>query len=276
MSFIKKISYNPTISKIVWKLHIAGILRYIYFILNKPSNGKIEINISGVNAIFKVFTPWELRALEPSGDFGREKNILELLISRVRPGEVVLDVGSNLGIFTILLAKKVGQSGRVIAVEPGKKIFLHFQENVKLNNLKNITSFNLALGNKEEETKLFLGQVAGASSMAYKPDGSEGFEIIKVKTADQLIKENNLPIPNVVKIDVEGFEYNVIKGMSSTLNNPECRMICCEIHTQMLPDGVSAEKIIDLLKSLGFNKIENYKRGTAEFHIFAQKLLKEI
>jgi len=271
MNYLKKISYNPTISKIVWKLHMSRILRYIYFILNKPPTGKIEINVSGISAVFKVFTPWELRALEPSGDFGHEKNILELLASYVRSGEVVLDVGSNFGIFTILLAKKVGQSGEVIAVEPGKEIFSHFQENVKLNNLKNIIAFNLALGDEKEEKKLFLGQVAGASSMIYEPAGSKGFEIIKVKTGDQLIKENNLSVPNVVKIDVEGFEYNVIKGMSNTLSSPGCRMVCCEIHTQMLPNGVNAKKIIDLLKSFGFNKIEKYERGTAEFHIFAQK-----
>lgn len=271
MNYIKKISYNPIVSKIVWKLRLAGILRHVYFLLNKPSDGKIEISVSGIKAIFRIFTPWELRALEPSGDFGREKNVLEMLLSRVRPGEVILDVGSNFGIFTILLAKKVLEGGKVIAVEPGKEIFSHFIENVKLNNLKNITSFNLALGDKEQEAKLFLGQVAGASSMAYEPDASKGFEIIKVKTGDQLIKENSLPVPNVVKIDVEGFEYSVIEGMRATLKDQKCRLVCCEVHTQMLPSGISADKITDLLKSLGFNKIEKYDRGTAEFHVFAQK-----
>jgi FkbM family methyltransferase len=271
INFIKKLTYSPKVSSFIWRLHLANISRKIYFYINKPKNGVVSLLIGGISADFYVYTPWELRALEPSGDFGREKNILELLVSYVRPGEVVLDIGSNFGIFTILLAKKVGESGRVIAVDPGKEIFLHFTENVKLNNLKNITSFNLALGDKEEEKKLFLGQVAGASSVVYEPCESKGFEITRVKTGDQIIKENNLSIPNVIKIDVEGFEYNVIKGMSSTLSNHACRMVCCEIHTQMLPDGVNAEKIIDLLKSFGFKKIENYNRGTAEFHIFVQK-----
>jgi len=270
-NFLKQLTYSPKLSNFIWRLHLAGISRKIYFYLNRPSSGTILMTIDGISADFHVYTPWELRAMEPSGDFGHEKDILELLISYTMPGEVVLDVGSNFGIFTILLAKKVGQSGKVIAIEPGKEIFSHFLENVKLNNLDNITSFNFALGDKEEEAKLFLGQVAGASSIAYTPGGSNGFEIVKVKTGDRLIKENNLPIPNIVKIDVEGFEYNVIEGMRNTLGSPECRMVCCEIHTQMLPNGINAKKIIDLLKSLGFNKIENYDRGTTEFHIFAKK-----
>ena len=92
-----------------------------------------------------------------------------------------------------------------------------------------------------------------------------------MKTGDQLINENKLPTPNIVKIDVEGFEYNVMRGMKDSLASPECKLVCCEVHTQMLPDGASVEKIIDLLKSFGFNSINNYDRETAEFHIFAHK-----
>jgi len=184
----------------------------------------------------------------------------------------VYDVGSNLGVFSILLAKKVGTKGVVVAFVPETQTFSHLQDNIKLNNFNNVKAFNLALAECDKDAELYLGQVTGACSLVKQADGGHGFQKVKVRKGDSFVTKEKLPLPNLVKIDVEGAEYDVIKGLQETLSESACKFVCCEVHTQALPSGKRPDDIFNLLKSLGFNKIEKYERGTDEFHILAQKL----
>jgi FkbM family methyltransferase len=270
-NFLKQLTYRSELSRVVWRLHLAKIFRQIYFWINKPASGLINIKIGEVEANFITKTPWQLRALEPAGQIGHEKHILELLVSKLSSGDVVCDVGASFGVFAVLLAKAVGPTGKVIAIEPEKQTYNLLQENIKINFLTNISSFNIAFGDYNGENKLFLGQVPGASSLMKKPGEGEDTQKINVVEGDKLIKENNLPVPKLIKIDVEGYEYAVINGLKNTLLNPKCKIVCCEIHSQFLPNGIKPEDILTILKSLGFNNIDSYSRGTTEYHIIAQK-----
>jgi len=270
-NFLKKISYHPLISRLIWRLGLANSLRKFYYLLNRPSKGIISVELFGINADFYIRTSWELRSLEVAGGLGHEQHILELLISKVRPGDVIYDIGSNFGIYTILLAKAVSPNGIVIAVEPENRRYKHLQDNLKLNALTNVRSFKLALGDKEGEVKLFLGQVTGASSLV-KSWNEDNYQVVKVMEGDRLVKRENLPLPRIVKIDVEGSEYAVIYGLKETLMNSACELVCCEIHPQLLPAGLQPKQIFDKLKSCGFNQINIYHRGTTEYHILAQKI----
>jgi hypothetical protein len=80
----------------------------------------------------------------------------------------------------------------------------------------------------------------------------------------------NLPLPRVVKIDVEGYEYQVIRGLRKTLCDEKSQIVCCEIHPTMLPPDIEPEMVIELLESCGFNRIETYPCGE-RFHVFCQK-----
>lgn len=271
INFLKKISYNPKISRLIWRLHLAEILRRFYYWLNRPPGSLINIEVNGIKAKFYVRTPWELRSLESAGNLGHEQHILELLINKVRPGDVIYDIGSNFGIYTILLARAVGSNGTVIAVEPERQSYEHLQDNLKLNALTNIRSFHLALGDSSGEAKLFLGQVTGASSLVKPWRKGERYQVVKVIEGDLLVKRENLPLPHLIKIDVEGAEYAIICGFKRTLMNPVCKLVCCEIHPQLLPKDIKPKKIFELLKSFGFDRIDIYHRGTTEYHILAQK-----
>jgi len=265
------LTYRPEVSRLVWRLHLAGILRKFYYWLTRPPGDVIRVEVGGLAANFYVRTPWELHSLESVGGLGHEQHILELLMSKVRPGDVVYDIGGNFGVYTILFAKAVGPNGIVVVVEPESQSYGHLQENLQLNALTNVRSYRLALGDQSGEAKLFLGQVTGASSLVRPSTTGDGYQRVQVVEGDRLVETENLPLPQVVKIDVEGYEGAVIRGLRHTLAHPDCKLVCCEIHPQLLPADMQQEQIFDLLRSLGFNKIDIYQRGTTEYHTLAHK-----
>lgn len=272
MNMFKRLTYRPGVSRLVWRLHLAGVFRTLYYRLNRPPEDLIHIEVKGVAANFKVHTPWELRALEPAGGIGGEQHVLEALLPQVHPGDVVYDVGSNFGIYAVLFAKAVGPGGTVVAFEPETHAHDHLLENLSLNGFDNVRSFRVALGVQNGEGKLFLGEVTGASSLIGGRAKDQGFQIVKVAEGDRLVQVEKLPLPRLVKIDVEGNEYAVIWGLRQTMAQPLCRLVCCEIHPHLLPAERKPEEIMDLLRSLGFTQIDIVGRGTSEFHALASKL----
>ena len=79
-------------------------------------------------------------------------------------------------------------------------------------------------------------------------------------------------IPQIIKIDVEGHEWSVINGMKNILKSPGCHTVCCEIHPPLLPVGVKADDILNLLDSLGFVRTDIIQRGTSEYHSISRKI----
>ena len=267
---IKRVTYRSSISRLVWRFRLAGILRTLYYWLNRPSENVLHTEVAGLTASFYVRTPWELRALDPAGDIGHERHILELLASSLRLGDVFYDIGSNFGVYAILFGKAVGPTGVVVAIEPEAQGYAHLEDNVRLNSLDNVRTFRLALGDHTGEEKLYL-EFTGASRLTQSAVTRHGYETVMVMEGDRFVSVENLPNPHVVKIDVEGHEGAVIRGLAKTLAQPDCRLLCCEIHPQLLPPETPPEQILDLLKSLGFNRIEIHQRGTTEFHALAYK-----
>jgi FkbM family methyltransferase len=277
--YLKGITYNPTLRNIVRNLGLTKAFRNLYFLLARPKDGIISYDISGVNAKFYIRTPGELRLLESMGGAGKgEKKILEKLILDAKIGDVVYDIGGNIGLYSIFLAKKVSEAGKVVIFEPEEENYNHLMENIKLNNLKNIIGCKKALGENDDKVKLYIGGAMGDNggemgncSVIKQGDYQNvRYEMIDIVNCDNFIVKNNIPVANIVKIDVEGYEYSVLKGMKNILINPSCRIVCCEIHKTLLPDNVLPENIISILKASGFNKIDTYNREE-EDHIICYK-----
>lgn len=268
INFIKKISYHPFVIRTIRFFHLRPIFRKWYYRLVRPSDGILRLQIGGINAQYYISKPEELRSLE--SDKEGEGQVAELLISRLQLGDIVYDIGANIGFYTILLAKVVGEKGEVVAFEPEKESFERLQDNLKLNSLTNVRTFKKALGNEMGEAKLYLGQTIGNFSLV-KTYGKEiDYQKVEIVKGDWLVKTQNLPIPTAVKIDVEGYEYAVLQGLRYTLSRPNLKIICCEVHPLLLPSGVDEEKISSLIKSLGFLKFKIYKR-TNDYHLIAYK-----
>lgn len=137
----------------------------------------------------------------------------KIILRQAKKGDVVLDIGANIGYYTILLANKVGKRGRVYAFEPDKKSFGILTKNIKANGLKNVTAINVAVGRKNETKILYkseknLGDHKLYDSFQFSKSNflKEEVKIIKL---DGFIKNQTVQL---IKIDTQGWEPEVIGG----------------------------------------------------------------
>jgi FkbM family methyltransferase len=169
-------------------------------------------------------------------------------------GDIVLDIGANVGFYTKDFAKIVSGTGLIFAIEPSEINFNKLKETSK--NFSNIIPLNLAIGSKND--KLFISQgedELGANSRISNIETKNG-KWVDVLTIDDLVKMHKQP--SAIKIDVEGFEIEVLKGSLLTLKSKTLRMIGIEVHTSILHEnGINngPEQIEQILISNGF-KIE--------------------
>ena len=269
--WFRRLTYQPFLVKIVQFLHIRSLMRRFYYLLARPDEKIKQVSFNGIEAKFYVNTPLELRLVEtPFTDgLGDEKKMLGELFMALKPDDVVYDIGASIGIHSILMAKKVGKSGKIFAFEPESQSFESLQFNIKLNDLSNVITIQIALGNEIAESAIYSSGTTADFSLISGFE-KKGGQKIRVVPGDILVRDKNLPLPNIVKIDVEGYEFYVIQGLQMTLSSETCQMVCCEIHPTMLPSGITADNVIDLLRSYGFNRIESQQRGET-FHVFCYK-----
>jgi len=129
-------------------------------------------------------------------------------------GDTFIDIGAHIGRYTILLSKNFK---RIIAIEPVKDSFNVLRKNILLNRLKNVKVINFAIGEKERITKIYINKEnLGASSLIEKSKNCTE-QKVKMISLDKLIKSLKIKKIDVIKIDVEGYELNVLKGAKKLL-----------------------------------------------------------
>jgi len=129
-----------------------------------------------------------------------------------RPGDVVLDLGACEGMFSIMLAKEFPQI-RVIALEPVKRTYFHLIKNIAMNQVPNVEPHNIGVGGKHEKIEIVLSKDGfnGGSSAVMQFNPKENIrETVEVFGLDEIFKMFNLDRVRLLKIDVEGYEYEVL------------------------------------------------------------------
>jgi len=268
---VRSLSYHPLLIRSVRALGLRAPARRLYYRLAAPRQGILRVQGAVSGGTFVTRSAEQLRAVEA----GSSEPSLELLARFLRPGDTVYDIGSHLGLYSVLLAQIVGPNGTVVAFEPHHETYLQLLQNLRLNELPNVRPFEKALGERSGSEKLYIGGVIANFSLL--PGGIERsgggelpFQWVAVVRGDEFVEAESLPIPRAVKIDVEGFEYSVIKGIEKTLAAPECEVACCEIHPRFLPAPVNPAAVVELLRSLGYSRIEG-QPGDAPYHVVAYK-----
>lgn len=183
-----------------------------------------------------------------------EEEFDDALLSAIGENDCAWDVGANVGKYTQKFSRLVGVSGRVIAFEPSPDNYAKLEENCGF--LENVTLRAEALGDESGFVSFVQGEDAiGATSHVAMAAGVGSETQVRVERGDALIEEAAVPIPNVIKIDTEGFEVEVIRGLGSLLAHPELRAIGVEVHFGILARrGMKrgAAEVESRLKQAGF------------------------
>lgn len=163
-----------------------------------------------------------------------EEKYSKVLLEQIRSSDVVWDIGANVGLYSVQFAKRLGTDGAVYAYEPVPEVFIKLKKNTEL--LAQVTCFNIALSEANGMTYIERGQDPLLATSKIVNDKSESSIQIQVLTGDEFLRLGNGSFPTFLKIDVEGHELSVLKGMNGLLENNPPRVIGMEIHFEKLTE----------------------------------------
>ena len=148
--------------------------------------------------------------------FSMEKNKIQQF---VKSGDLVIDVGANIGLFSLILSDLVGDNGQVYSFEPIPMLHKKLTNNINLNRIKNVKTVESGIGDKESETEIFLNpEQSGLSSAVAKPSGNYVSQKVKLTTLDNFFSSRKEKV-SFIKIDTEGYEPQVLLGAKELINN---------------------------------------------------------
>ncbi|MFE9885582.1 FkbM family methyltransferase [Streptomyces scopuliridis] len=186
-----------------------------------------------------------------------EPHMTRWLQSRLRPGDAFIDVGANIGYYSVLASGIVGHEGQVVAIEASPDFHRKLLQQVQLNECGNVRAVNAAVSDSHRTLTFVLASSAnmGANSIVpYDGPAESSFEI-EARPLPELLESDEIARARVIKIDVEGAEGPVVRGMVPMLDRlrPDA-----EITVEVTPDrmaqlGDSAEELLTTMRDHGFN-----------------------
>lgn len=223
-------------------------------------SGEIQRTVGGVESRFQVNSFREFLRIV---DYQNEDFVIETLLQETDPNEIFWDIGANIGTHACYVGQKAHQT---IAVEPFSGNAEQARMNLDLNEV-DAEVIECALGESKgeadltvpdsDETEVGVGTFRlQEDSVGNKPVG------VEVTLGDELVLKNEIPYPDVMKIDVEGGELDVLRGFDQGIDN--ARTILVEVH----PRHVDRKKISELLESEGFT-VDVLRKRNEETHLLA-------
>ena len=211
--------------------------------------------------------------VDPSVDRGLDRELfyqgvyeagtLHVMRHLLRPGDVFLDVGANVGLMTVVAARFVGPKGRVYAFEPVQGTARLLERNVALNNASNVEVVPMALGARRERRVIteHLETHRGAASFATGGVGT-GSEEVQVDTLDAFVRERRLEgRVRLVKIDVEGWEEQVLVGGEQTLRASTAPALIVEYSMPVQRAAGRERGLYETIRSLNDYRVFGLQRG---------------
>ena len=193
-----------------------------------------------------------------------------------KQGDIVVDIGAHMGRYTIISSKRVGTNGKVIAIEAHPGNFEMLNRNIKLNQLTNVIPLNYAAYSKETKIKLYLpsgesGFTKYNTIVSDWANNEDKFVEVNANTLDYLLQLNQIREEEVnwIKIDVEGAEFEVLKGATNVLSKSKDIALLMELHG---PPNVYRPKVQEFLNLYNFKiELEKSYDENGSMHIIVQK-----
>jgi FkbM family methyltransferase len=189
-----------------------------------------------------------------------EPTLTHWIGTRLRPGDVFIDVGANIGYFSLLASRRVGQTGKVVALEASPEIFKHLNRNLALSKCTNVRALNLAVSDRKQSLELFEGPAENIGNTTTVSAWANRYHCrprcqVKAMPLPGMLQPDEVKAARLIKIDVEGAEWSVVTGMTSMLSS--CRAdleIIIEVNPPILREqGKSCEELLGSLERLGFH-----------------------
>jgi FkbM family methyltransferase len=199
------------------------------------------------------------------------------VLGRVGPGDWVIDIGANIGVVTGQLATRVGASGHVWAIEPVPGNSERLRDLRERNGLEMIRTFDVALGAADGTVTLRLPPQGGSAWASVTASWiNAGKMTVPVRSLDSLIAEHGSPGKlALIKIDVEGYESQVLAGATETLARFR-PFLEVEFNDEILRDaGSSSEELLSRFRAAGYRAVDQARSTAARLHMRVVDLLLE-
>jgi len=180
----------------------------------------------------------------------REKLSSEIMQRFIRPDDVILELGANIGYYVLIESTILSDKGYIYAIEPAPENVDLLNKNIALNKVANIEVHNMAISNTKGTARLYLGRACNLHSLIDRSQaGDSEYVEVETDTVDNFLKGKR-PV-TFLRMDIEGYETEIIEAMPETLHSPNIKRLFVEIH----PHRVTTEKMQALLirlKDYGF------------------------
>lgn len=176
-----------------------------------------------------------------------------LVREQLRPGMTFLDVGANVGYFSLLAASRVGPRGRVVAIEPSAHAFSRLNATVEANHIEQVEAFQMGLSDAAGKLPLYVQDDEDGFHSPTMAEGGGRPVMVPVGELGIFLDEHRIESVDLMKMDVEGHEAHVLRGGREALAAGRVRSILCEFNGHWLErQGSSAEELYRLFAELGF------------------------
>ena len=251
--------YNHILSKLDTRNHNTFFEEYLQKIIDNKISKKIYLT---EKKFIKLHTPTKISSFRAKSFFSKEPETLKWMSDNGKQNKVLFDIGANVGLYSLYYAKKF--NGKVYAFEPSIRNLDLLTQNIKLNDLNNkISVFSNPLTNKNKIGKFFqhdltAGMAGATFDSNFKKKKIEGSNFKEKKTSsfstygltlDNLFNNKILPLPDLIKIDVDGNEFEILQGCRKILSQRKKLHILIEIRKN------TSKKVNNLLRKYNFKFI---------------------
>lgn len=179
----------------------------------------------------------------------QDKQEIALMQQYIRKGDIVLDIGANIGFYTRILSKLVGDTGKVYAFEPDKQNFAYLQQNA--GHLSNVVFHNKAVSNKTGKITLYHSDLLNVDHKTYPTEHYTSTSEIECVAMDDIIPDHKV---DFIKIDIQGYEYAAFQGMEQLFRKNKKLKIITEFYPFGLTNaGTDIDVFIRYLRDLNLN-----------------------
>lgn len=194
-------------------------------------SGNVAMRLRSLGRQLGIFPPM-VRAFRKLSGARYEERFDQALLGAIHPGDTVWDIGANVGLYTEKFARQVGPSGHVVAFEPSPSSVQALR--ARFDEVRSVTICDVALAERPGTATFYANGSSDGTTDSLVERGADAVpHRVEVRRGDEFLQR--FP-PQVIKIDVEGFELEVLRGLGEVLSSPGLRAVLIEVHFGILSD----------------------------------------